>query len=104
MRSRFSAYALGLVDYIQRTTDPLGDAWDADTDAWAASIRRFSEGTRFAGLVIRSAPPPEGDRGEVVFTAVLEQGGDNATFTERSRFRRDPERGWLYVDGDRLDD
>ncbi len=102
MRSRFSAYALGLVDYIQRTTDPQGDAWEADTAAWAASIRRFSEGTRFAGLVIDSAPAPVGDHGEVVFTAVLVQGGKDATFVERSRFRRDNVAGWLYVDGDRL--
>ncbi len=105
MRSRYAAYALGLTEYIVATTDPDGPAWEGSAtggiDAWRASIRRFSQGTRFLGLDILEAPPATGATGTVTFRARLAQGSADATFTERSTFVH---RGgnWRYRHGERV--
>ncbi len=101
MRSRYSAYALGLVEYIQATTHPGGPHFETDSEAWARSIRVFSEGTHFRSLAITDHGE-EDDQGWVTFTAGLEQAGQDAGFTERSTFERIDGR-WLYRDGERLD-
>ncbi len=96
MRSRFAAYALGLVDYIIATTHPDGEAFEADEAAWRASIGAFCAATRFEGLVIEDAGDlPDGDAW-VTFTARLTQKGHDASFTEKSRFRRHDGR-WCYL-------
>lgn len=101
MRSRFSAYALGLVDYIVATTARGGPMWEDDLETWRAGIVAFSEGTRFRGLRIVAAPPPGEDEGCVTFTATLEQAGQDASFTEKSRFVRQ-DGAWRYHSGERL--
>lgn len=90
MRSRFSAYATGLVDYIIDTTDPDGPQWVQDRAAWAVQISAFSTATRFAGLRIEHA-----DEDTVRFHATLEQGGKDASFSEHSQFVHRDGR-WLY--------
>ncbi len=97
MRSRYAAYALGLVAYIQATTDPGGPQWQADTDAWAEGIAAFSRGTRFTGLSVRDHVE-QGDEAWVTFHAGLSQAGEDASFTERSRFTR-AEGRWRYHSG-----
>lgn len=92
MRSRYAAYALGLVDYIVATSDPPQDA---------EGVRSFCEHTRFTGLRVLDAPEAILDVGFVSFHAGLEQGGQDASFSERSRFERREGR-WLYVAGERL--
>ncbi|MEZ4238025.1 MAG: YchJ family metal-binding protein [Myxococcota bacterium] len=99
MRSRYAAYALGLVDYVVATTDPDGPQWHADVDAWRADVARFCRDTRFVDLRIDDAPPPDGDVAHVTFTATLTRGGADASFTERSRFVRRDGR-WLYHSGE----
>lgn len=101
MRSRFAAYAKGLVDYVVETTDPEGPQWEPDRAGWRERIAAFCAATRFVGLAILDAPPPSGDEGFVTFRAVLTQGGRDATFTERSRFLRVDGR-WRYHSGERL--
>ena len=103
MRARFSAYAVGLVDFIIVTTDERGPMWQPDGGAWRADIKRFSTGTRFNGLRILEAPPPTETEGFVTFSAALEQGGQDASFTERSRFTRREGR-WCYHSGERVPD
>lgn len=98
MRSRYCAYALGLVDYILATTDPEGGAWEHDRASWAADVLRFASSTSFTGLEIRSSHE-SGDRGEVTFHAQLRRGGDDVSFAERSSFVR-VEGRWLYHDGE----
>jgi SEC-C motif-containing protein len=105
MRSRYAAYARGLVDYVIATTDPDGPAWEGrgtDLGVWRASIQRFARGTRFTGLEILEAPAPLGPTGTVTFRARLLQGGGDASFSERSRFTH---RGgnWRYHSGTRLE-
>ena len=95
MRSRYSAYALGLAPYILDTTDPDGPHARADRAAWAADVLRFCEGTRFVGLEVLEASA-DGDAGRVRFRATLEQGGQDASFEEDSLFRRIEGR-WVYT-------
>ena len=93
MRSRYCAYALGLVDYIIATTDPAGPQWRSDRVSWQAEIETFCRITRFEGLEILAA---EGD--EVTFRAHLTRGGQDTGFSERSRFV-EREGRWLYHSG-----
>jgi len=95
MRSRWSAYAVGEIDYIIATTDPDGAQAHHDRAAWAAEIAAFSAHTRFEKLDIRDAPPADEDRGEVRFHAKLSRDGRDVSFVERSEFIRRDGR-WLY--------
>jgi len=96
MRSRYAAYAKGLVDYIIETTDPLGDHWQDDETAWREELKAFSAQTRFEGLVILDAPPPSGDVATVTFRTTLKRNGQPVGFEEKSLFRREESR-WFYV-------
>lgn len=98
MRSRYSAYALGLIRYVVDTTDPDGGAWEADMQAWRRSIRSFHKQMEFVGVDVLD-DQVDGDRGEVRFRARLKMGESDATFVERSEFVRRDGR-WLYSDGD----
>lgn len=91
MRSRYSAFAMGEVDYLIKTwLEP-----PASRDALAADIAQ----TRWTRLVILSAPPVRKNGGEVEFAAFCqtrEAGFDQ--LHERSRFVCHDGR-WRYVDG-----
>ena len=97
MRSRYAAYALGLVEYLMQTTHP--DSPHRGGEGWAEELRVFCEGTRFDGLEILATSEADGDQGTVTFTATLRQGERDVRFTERSTFLR-VEGQWLYVDGE----
>lgn len=99
MPSRFSAYALGLVNYILDTTDPEGPQWVEDRGTWVAEVRAFSASTQFRGLAILDAPDPSDNQGFVTFRATLQREGRDVSFTERSRFVRREGR-WLYHSGE----
>jgi SEC-C motif domain protein len=96
MRSRYAAYALGLVDYVLATTDPEGPQAGPDRRAWAADVEGFIARTRFVGLeILGSGSGSDGDAGWVEFRASLMQGGRDASFVEKSAFVR--RAGcWLY--------
>lgn len=95
MRSRYAAYALGLIDYVMDTTDPEGPQAREDRDAWAVDLEGFVRATRFVGLEVRGSGS-DGDEGWVTFRAGLVQGQRDASFVEKSRFVRRDGR-WLYV-------
>jgi len=98
MRSRYSAYALGLVDYIVTTTHPDNPTYTNDKLSWMTSIAAFCEDTAFTGLdIIDFADGTE--EAFVTFTAHLEQEESDASFTERSRFVKVESR-WLYHSGE----
>lgn len=98
MRSRYCAYAMGLVDYIVQTTHPDNPNWSADTDKWKADITLFCRHTKFPGLRVESFEDGD-ERAYVTFTAFLTQGTQDATFTEKSTFVKRDGR-WFYLDGD----
>jgi SEC-C motif-containing protein len=96
MRSRYSAFALGLGGYLLRTlTADHPDRGDDDAERALAQARA---GQRFLGLTILEEHT-EGDRGVVVFDARLFSRGVDQSFTERSRFRREGG-AWRYEGGE----
>jgi SEC-C motif domain protein len=91
MRSRYSAYAFGLVDYIRET-------WHTSTRP--ETLSRFDAADKWLGLEIKDAPRAVGDEGFVEFVARSKPKGGGAAIRlhERSRFVRENGR-WFYVDG-----
>lgn len=95
MRSRYAAYAVGLVDYIIDTTHPASPHASADRGAWRADISHFVTTTGFERLDV-SAHEPGDAQAHVTFTAHLRQGGRPVEMTERSRFLKVDGR-WRYL-------
>ncbi len=83
MRSRYSAYALGLVDYILET--------QVSDDR--AGVERFARESRFTGLEVVDAREDQ-----VEFVASFQVGAERHQLRERSRFEKRDGR-WIYVDG-----
>ena len=91
MRSRYSAYALGLRDYVL-------DTWHASTRP--ARLERFASGVQWLGLTVKRAWTASDTEGFVEFIARNRPTGGGAAqrLRELSRFVRVYER-WQYVDG-----
>lgn len=99
MRSRFSAYAVGDVEYIVATTHPGGPHFGFDPFAWRAGIADFCGETEFVGLRILDRGELTGGGAFVTFRAALVQNLRDASFAERSQFRR-LDGAWKYFDGE----
>lgn len=96
MRSRYSAYAKGLIDYIVVTTHPRNSSYSL-SDNWKKQISEFCHHTKFVGLEIIDFQ--DGDQeASVTFLARLQQGDRDASFKEKSRFVKEAGR-WLYIEG-----
>ncbi|MBI5273941.1 MAG: zinc chelation protein SecC [Chlamydiales bacterium] len=93
MRSRFSAYALGLVDYIIKTTHP----GYRPVKRFKESIQSFCKITKFDDLKIIEFVDGE-KKAIVTFNAYLRQGKDNVSFQEKSSFEK-VDGKWLYTKG-----
>ncbi|TDP89350.1 SEC-C motif-containing protein [Leucobacter luti] len=94
MRSRFSAFALGLPEYLLRSWDPhtRPDRSDFDLDDTVEWRRLFIADTTGGG--------PDDDAGFVTFTAIGRGQDGRFEQRERSRFARGADGHWRYVDGD----
>lgn len=100
MRSRYSAFALGLVDYLLETHDP-----ETRGGVNAVKLSDSMRGTRWVGLEILGTRDggPDDDTGEVEFIATFRDlGGPPSQMRERSTFRRLPAPAsgagrWAYV-------
>ena len=94
MRSRYSAFALGLDDYLAAT--------------WAASARpddlALDDDVRWRRLQIvdTARGGVDDDTGVVEFRAAFRSAEGAGVLHERSRFVREHGR-WVYLDGDVLD-
>ncbi|WP_333783007.1 YchJ family protein [Chitiniphilus purpureus] len=90
MRSRYSAYVLGLEDYLLTTWHPrtrperLGLADDAPVKWLELSVSRFEPGD---------------EQAKVAFIARYKVGGRAFRLQETSRFLNSEGR-WFYLDGD----
>ena len=93
MRSRYSAYALNLSDYIIQTTHPNNPDYTDQMDEWERSIQGFIQNTRFLGLKI-----DEFIEGETVAYVTFEASLSSGLFKEKSRFLKEKGR-WLYESG-----
>jgi SEC-C motif-containing protein len=89
MRSRYSAYVLGRVDYLLAT-------WHPSTRPAALTI---DPAVRWLGLEIRHHQPIDADHATVEFVARSKQAGRAHRLHETSRFVREAGR-WTYIDGD----
>ncbi|UOQ55833.1 SEC-C domain-containing protein [Leucobacter allii] len=91
MRSRFSAFALGLPDYLLASWDPETRPATLELDVDVIWRR----------LVVRdvSGGGAEDASGHVAFTAVARGPGGRIELRERSRFRRGASGRWGYLDG-----
>jgi SEC-C motif-containing protein len=95
MRSRYSAFALGLPDYLQATHDvPATEEGRRELEAAAAAVS-------WLGLTVHRVERggPADLEGFVEFTARSRDGRHVYALHERSRFRRAAGR-WRYVDGE----
>lgn len=97
MRSRYSAYALGLVNYIISTTHPNNSDVRANRQAWKKRILNFSKKTSFEGLEVINSFEEE-QEAFVTFTAHLKQNNNNTSFTEKSHFLK-VDGLWFYLEG-----
>ncbi|MAK91954.1 MAG: zinc chelation protein SecC [Oleibacter sp.] len=88
MRSRYSAFVMGNTDYLLRS--------------WAQENRPaelVADDTQWCGLEIYDASE-QGNEGRVRFAARFRDQDGYQELTETSRFRRDDDGFWRYVDGD----
>lgn len=86
MRSRYSAYGLGLIDYLLAT-------WHGSTSPGDLELPPV----RWLGLEVRHAEMT-GDAGVVDFVARCRDGNGAQRMAETSRFVREEGR-WYYIDG-----
>jgi SEC-C motif domain protein len=93
MRSRYSAYVLGLEPYLL-------DTWHASTRPGALGLATQSPKPTWLGLSVKREENPTPDTAIVEFVARMRIGGGRAErMHEVSRFVREDGR-WFYVDGD----
>ena len=86
MRSRYSAYVIGLLDYLLAT-------WHASSSPGDLELPPV----KWLGLEVRHAQTA-GDAGVVEFVARCREGGRAQRLQETSRFVREDGR-WYYIDG-----
>jgi SEC-C motif-containing protein len=91
MRSRYTAYTLGLAPYLLSTWHPSTRPAELSLDA----------NVKWLGLEVRHHNALDTERAEVEFVARSRVGGRGQRLHERSRFVREGGQ-WLYVDGDLL--
>ena len=90
MRSRYSAFVLGLEDYLRETWHPR---------TRPAGALAIDPGLRWLGLELRRHLRETDDTARVEFVARSKQQGRAIRLHETSRFVREGGR-WYYLDGD----
>ncbi len=91
MRSRYTAYALGDADYLQRSWHPAARPERFERDELARS--------RWIGLEIMRHTPVDATHAIVEFVARYKVSGRAHRLHETSRFVLEDDQ-WFYVDGD----
>jgi SEC-C motif-containing protein len=89
MRSRYSAYVLGLEEYLLNT-------WHPNTRPQALNLKQ--DRTQWLGLEVKRFDPND-EQAIVEFIARYKINGKAGKMQENSRFKRIATR-WFYVDGD----
>lgn len=86
MRSRYSAFSLGLVDYLIQTAQSPGKRED---------LEKFIQDAHFLGLEIIDFV--DGDKKAfVTFKPTLSYSGKKETYVEKSLFEKEKGR-WIYI-------
>ena len=97
MRSRYCAYALGLVNYIIQTTHKNNSSYNPNFPTWKKELKNFCKNTHFENLEILHFEEKE-TLAFVSFIATLKQDSHDLTFTEKSIFKKEGT-SWLYLEG-----
>ena len=95
MRARYSAYALGRIDFIRETMAP-----ETRKGFDRKSVSRWSSGSQWLGLEVQATErgQPGDVDGVVEFTAHFSTDGKKQAHHERALFRFEPSDGWVFVD------
>jgi SEC-C motif domain protein len=91
MRSRYSAYVLGLADYLLATWHPSTRPAALDPDP---------AGLKWLGLEVRRRTTTDATHASVEFVARSKLGGRAHRLHETSRFVREDDGRWYYVGGE----
>ena len=102
MKSRFSAFAVLIADYIIFTTHENNSDYISDLKSWNQDIMNFSKNTRFEKLEILDFIDDEIES-FVTFKATLFQDKTDISFIEKSRFLKVDEI-WKYIDGEFIEE
>jgi SEC-C motif-containing protein len=96
MRSRYCAYVVGKIQYIDQTNDP-NEKENFDFEA----AETWSKQSTWMGLeIVATAAGQKSDsEGEIEFKAHFKTGGKETTHHEVSRFLRDSSHHWYYSEG-----
>jgi SEC-C motif-containing protein len=94
MRSRYTAYVLGVEAYLRATWAPETCPADLDVDPTAEGAPRW------LGLAVKRHEQPDDAHALVEFVARYKAGGRAFRLHETSRFTRGDDGRWRYVDGD----
>jgi SEC-C motif domain protein len=97
MRSRYSAYALSLPQYIIQTTHPMNPSYQQEHKQWFQEILYFCQNTTFQKLEILDFIDGN-QEAYVTFNAHLIQNNLKRNLIEKSFFEK-IDRQWLYRDG-----
>jgi peptide deformylase len=97
MRSRYTAFALNLPDYIIQTTHPANSQYSENKFSWKRHIAHRSETSIFNKLEILDFKE-KGNYATVTFTVTVTQNNEQFLFTEKSVFEKKEGR-WLYLSG-----
>jgi SEC-C motif domain protein len=98
MRSRYSAYALGLADYILNTTHRENKQFRRNLKAWRLEVTDYCQRTQFLGLKILDNAMLNEQVATVTFQAMLLQDEKPYQLNEKSLFYKVGAR-WLYYSG-----
>jgi len=102
MKSRFSAFAVLIADYIIFTTHENNSDYISDLKSWNQDIMNFSKNTRFERLEILDFIKGKVES-FVTFKATLFQDNTDISFIEKSRFLKVDEI-WKYVDAEFIEE
>jgi len=98
MRSRYTAFYQGNIDYLVATHHPTRRSLDS-----RRTLRNTANYVTWLGLTVIETRQgqPEDKTGMVEFVALYREGGDTAQIHERSQFLQQRGR-WFYVEGEML--
>lgn len=97
MRSRYSAYAFGMSDYLIKTTDPKSIYYQENHTLWAKEISERCQNTQFQKLDILEFTTGTHEA-YVSFTAHFIQNDCLGSIQEKSLFKKVGLQ-WLYLEG-----
>lgn len=97
MRSRYTAYTKGDIDYLKKTLAP-----ESRSDFDPKTTKEWAQQAKWKGLKILSTEKGQASdtKGVVEFTATYEQNGEGLDHHEVSKFRKGDNGQWFFVDGD----